>query len=95
MANHAQNSSIHNPELPDRASARSLNPLICDNAGDTIGAALSMLRNLIHIAGTDDEAPMAAHFYELSCIDAALEYESQQASYASILQAKSSNHTNS
>lgn len=95
MANHAQNPSIHNPELPDRASARSLNPLICDNAGDTIGAAEAMLRNLIHVAGTDDEAVMANYFYELNCIAAALDYENRQAGYELMLQAQSRNNANS
>lgn len=91
MANNAQNPSTQTPL--DRATARNLNPLICDNARDTIGSALSMLRNLIHVAGTDDEALLVAHFYELNCIAAALDYEADQTSFELALQARP--HANS
>ena len=95
MTHHAQNPSTQNPALPDRTTAQSLNPLICDNAGDTMGAAEAMPRNLIHVAGTDDEAVMVNYFYELNCIAAALDYENRQAGYELMLQAQSRNRTNS
>lgn len=80
---------IIHPNLPDRANAQNLNPLICGNTGDTIGAASVMLRNLIHIAGTDNDAVMVNYYYELNCIAAALDYEGQQIGQALMLQAQS------
>ena len=94
MAHHAQNPSIHNPALPDRTTAQSLNPLICENTADTIGSAVEMLRNLIHVAGTDTEVLLTSYFYELETIAAALDYESRQAAYLQTLQAQSSNQAN-
>lgn len=94
MAHHSQNPSIHNPELADRTTAQSLNPLICQNTADTLGSTVEMLRNLIHVAGTDTEVMLTSYFYELETIAAALDYESRQAGYLQTLQAQARNQAN-